>query len=257
MKQLAACALALLAAITSGCATGASSPYFQPRKGVLYEYGNFCGPSLPRFATKPGIEPESRLKTIQQTKSVDGIDRACRTHDLCYEILGHDNEECDYLVWAGLEAMTMPTRACYNLKSEVSSALFAKRLNILHNMPSDPLVSATAQLAVLPFMLIHGAGERAIGGNAGWPKPGECGPYGDFRVAIEQKRFDLNLALLRKYSGQRIPRATDYRERPHQWWYLDIAAKAVSEKISIQDLMGDTNITLAEIARRIRSIPLG
>jgi hypothetical protein len=72
---------------------GGISRFFKPEPGVLYRYGNFCGPQFPRFERE--WSAQQRINYIVSIDAVDSIDRVCKWHDLCYEVNGHDNMDCD------------------------------------------------------------------------------------------------------------------------------------------------------------------
>lgn len=76
------------------------SPYVNPEEGKAFKYGNFCGPSFPKFSVKYTNDISHsdlliREAKILTTPAVDDIDRVCRAHDICYDYFGHDNRSCD------------------------------------------------------------------------------------------------------------------------------------------------------------------
>lgn len=74
----------------------ATSPYFQPEPGVVFKYGNFCGPTTPKDQLSyPLAERVSYLNSIEAADSIDG---ACKAHDLCYAKFGEDNFYCDTMI---------------------------------------------------------------------------------------------------------------------------------------------------------------
>jgi hypothetical protein len=72
---------------------GGLSRFYKPEPGVFYRYGNFCGPQFPRF--EKSWSADQRMAYIVSIDAMDSIDRACKWHDLCYEVNGHDNFSCD------------------------------------------------------------------------------------------------------------------------------------------------------------------
>ncbi len=109
MNGLRAVTLSMLAALTAGCAStveAISSPSYRPEEtDLLYKYGEFCGPGvpdLPAASTASALTSDGqmsvRLRTLLSMQPVDDIDAACRAHDICYELFGHDNDGCDKMM---------------------------------------------------------------------------------------------------------------------------------------------------------------
>lgn len=117
----------ILAGLTglSGCSTvgapGYTSPYFRPEPGVVYRYGEFCGPGIPAFLGDASLTREDKIERILATPPIDDLDRICKWHDLCYEIAGHDLFECDAIV------PVAPYRQHFVDREGQSNHIFAQR----------------------------------------------------------------------------------------------------------------------------------
>ncbi len=119
----------LLGALTLvGCSKRVlTSEYFRPEPGVFYAYGRFCGPSLP--AGQHELSGQERIDFLRRTIPVDGIDLACKIHDICYAYFSATTD-CDGLLTSGLADIHKHYRgsrsekgACRNLGSEISFAI--------------------------------------------------------------------------------------------------------------------------------------
>lgn len=104
-----------------------TSPYFQPEEGVAYRYGEFCGPEHPAvLTTRTPENTHSILYRLAAIEPRDSIDRACKAHDMCYEIAGADSDYCDTAFRAFKDAWVISAefetqgRQCANLFSEAS-----------------------------------------------------------------------------------------------------------------------------------------
>lgn len=102
---IAVAASSVSSCFTVGDHTGMrlTSPYLRPSEGIFYHYGNFCGAQFPSFPE--GESVEARIRIINSLRPVDSIDRACKGHDLCYEMHGHDEDFCDNLFFYALNQM--------------------------------------------------------------------------------------------------------------------------------------------------------
>lgn len=98
MRQLT---IVILAAGSTACASAVpKSQFYQPDENLEYQYGNFCGAGYPAMLQTLDLntQREERIVALTAIDPLDDIDRACKAHDLCYEILGHDNKECDFVL---------------------------------------------------------------------------------------------------------------------------------------------------------------
>lgn len=156
-------ALAVTGAGLMGCETSnLTSPYAFPSPGVVYKYGNFCGPGVP---TRASEDPLVQLSILDSLVPADHIDAICREHDRCYEVNGRDNPGCDYAVIGALRyyadrtvndaptgAPLQQDLACLNLAGEILSPFSTKYAS------GGSLQSTTSESAVQ-----SGNGETGIG----------------------------------------------------------------------------------------------
>jgi len=161
------------------------SPYVNPQEGKIFKYGNFCGPSFPRFSYKYSTditfsELLIREGKILATTPVDDIDRVCRAHDICYDYFGHDNLNCDRTLSLLLRDNYNPDKnlvsysgtGCQTLGEEIASGViflkvggknFQERaINTVFKSPFIALDMAYKTLSATNMML------------GDWPDEGHC-----------------------------------------------------------------------------------
>lgn len=143
------------------------SPFYKPAPGVLYAYGNFCGPGLPKFATPAGQDIEGRIQTIKSIPPIDDIDEVCRAHDFCYELFGHDRVDCDDLAFHLMPLFGV--HRCDDVAIEVAVAVgHLKQTKNAEEAEADGRMLRTAE------GVFHTIMSKASAGFEGWPNPGEC-----------------------------------------------------------------------------------
>lgn len=73
-----------------------ASPSHATSQGIkekgLPIHGQFCGPKIPTLKT---ASKEDKLSELNRIPPIDLIDNACKHHDICYELNGYFNAECD------------------------------------------------------------------------------------------------------------------------------------------------------------------
>jgi|GEM_PF-6043171 len=130
-------------------------------------YGNWCGPNHP--IRKPGAT---------DPKVVDYLDRACKSHDLCYEKNGYFNCVCDMKLVGDIQQIEQvvrrsratPTSSLYGPESLASAAT-----QMYYSLPVCTGDQFVVKAALSPF-LVYRTGAGIIGGAAAevlsWPLKG-------------------------------------------------------------------------------------
>lgn len=169
-----------------GCATNPMvSPYVNPEEGKVFKYGNFCGPSYPKFSEKYSTDITfsgllSREAKILSTSPVDDIDRACRAHDICYDFFGHDSSRCDATLSLLLRDNYAPEKnfvshsgtGCETLAYEIVSGVTTlKPFGI--TLQGKALSTALKSPAIAIDLMFKGlsATNMMLGS---WPEEGQC-----------------------------------------------------------------------------------
>lgn len=226
----------ILAFQVASCASlGSTSPYFRPQEGVLYAYGNFCGPSLPQFPTPRGENVEGRIRFLQSAVAVDSIDQACKSHDLCYEYLGHNTDACDRFLNAILRQTHAPpdvprenrstSQQCENLAYEINFAFAALK---------DPMMGAV----IAPVSSLYGLNHAFVSSMSGWPEEGACRvSAAALERAYARSRQVVDVALYTTFTGRSV---SEY-DAP-------FVSQRVSSVISNRDLMGNTGLSRGRLA---------
>lgn len=175
----------ILALAVNGCATtSVTSPYLNPDDGKIFKYGNFCGPSFPRFEGETDLV--KREEKLLSSTPVDDIDRACRAHDLCYEFFGHDNTSCDRMLENLLRAEHQPNAqpqyhdrnatvvhngtSCRTLADEIVAGVAILKGNGIDN----PIATAILKSPWIAMEIATRAIQLPGSFMAGWPDEGQC-----------------------------------------------------------------------------------
>lgn len=155
--SLAVCLSACSSSLTTGPANDKTSA--DSKSLSLKIYGNWCGPNHPM--RKPGAA---------DPKVVDYIDRACETHDLCYEKKGYFNCECDNQLLGSISSIEQqvrqsratPTTSIYGPESLASAAT-----QLYFSLPLCTGDQFMFKAAVSPF-LVYRTGAGIVGGALAW-----------------------------------------------------------------------------------------
>lgn len=195
--------------LMAACASGGgipTSPYASPTEpGLVYKYGNFCGPGVPSLRAGDASQRAAELRPIAPA---DDLDMACKVHDICYEVFGHNEPGCDMLMQS-LLADTRPddfvgdeTIPCANQVREIAwgfevgsawdTSLGAiGRANMYY---SAVVVGATAG----PFVA---ARQAAAAGEVGFPSaPGVC----VYNEAHRSARLESSRQILAQLEAARL-----------------------------------------------------
>lgn len=153
----------------SGCVSNIATSHYVRPPGQVYRYGNFCGVGHPGFLADDAASPPDRLRQLIALPAVDDIDRACKFHDICYELAAPDSKACDEgfsdLLGGGLFGQGPTTflggprlgGQCMNLSAELQWAFMAAgKLDVdlggaafrVYSLTASASVTAPSRLAV-------------------------------------------------------------------------------------------------------------
>jgi hypothetical protein len=84
-------------------------------------HGNFCGPDHPHVSTGSSL---SNVIELMKIKPRDDLDAACQRHDICYEVFGFFDRECDRSLVDNVRFIDFPEAPsaahCHGLKGILS-----------------------------------------------------------------------------------------------------------------------------------------
>ncbi len=78
--------------VLGGCASSPTATSQGIKEQGIPIHGEFCGPNIPTLKV---TDKKSQLIELRRITPIDGIDEACKRHDICYVERGYFNETCD------------------------------------------------------------------------------------------------------------------------------------------------------------------
>lgn len=117
-------------------------------------HGEFCGPMHPNVDTG---SKRDNLKILISIKPRDNLDEACQRHDICYEIFGFGDRECDKSIVSDVEFINFTNTSSDSLCHMVQSTILSLK-PILFGQHIPILTDGTSYIFTGTFGLLSGLG---------------------------------------------------------------------------------------------------
>lgn len=132
-------------------------------------HGRFCGSYTPDL---PLMTEENLVKTLNDIKPIDEIDKACQTHDICYTQNANNEDACDKNLIHSIQAMgkTFDNARCWGLTEAILGYFQTKNpenfnditdayidnIGIATSKAIDTAMKTSATLTAMPLLILSG-----------------------------------------------------------------------------------------------------